>query len=97
MTHESRADRKRRLHREHRDRVRAERGMQTTNIQARYLRAGMRFMADVRWRKMRDGQVYTIKDIETFGLGREMRWTINIQGRAKIQLRAHETLAVFRK
>ncbi len=69
------------------------RTMNTSKIQARNLEVGMRFVADNRWIKMVQGQIYTVREIKTFGKGREMRWTIRAGG--KIMLRAHQTLDVI--
>jgi hypothetical protein len=55
----------------------------------------MRFVCDDRWRKMSAGQVYCIKNIETFGEGRDLRWIVNVSGISKLQMRAHETLDVM--
>tara|TARA_Y100000310_G_C20667867_1_gene808613 strand:- start:1193 stop:1588 length:396 start_codon:yes stop_codon:yes gene_type:complete len=64
-------------------------------VQARHLKVGMRFVSDGRWRKMSPGRVYTIKGIETFGKGDDMRWTVSVSDRSKLQMRAHETLDVI--
>lgn len=54
----------------------------------------MRFVSDNRWQKMKQGQIYTIREIRTFGKGLDMRWSV-VAGSAKVQLRAHETLDVI--